>query len=282
MRPDVPNVHVTGATRVFAILGDPISHSRSPLLHNAAFRDRGLDAVYAALRCDADDCAALIHALSRAGGGGNVTIPHKGVAAQAVEKPSPRVKATNACNTFWLRKGRVHGENTDVLGFEAAVKNVIDDVRGTRALIVGAGGGARAVLYSLLENGSESVTVLGRARKRAAEITNVAGKRAKRVNYITSERELRNEGFDLVVNATPLGLHPGERLPLRLSKLGGVRAVMDIVYRPGGTDWVHYAQSLGIPASDGLEMLIQQAAAAFELWFDIKAPIATMRRAFES
>jgi shikimate dehydrogenase len=108
----------------------------------------------------------------------------------------------------------------------------------------------------------------------------VAGRRAKRVRYITSDKTLRTEGFDLVVNASSLGLKDTDALPLAFSKLGGLTAAFDVVYRPGGTRWVEIARANGIPAADGGEMLIQQAAAAFELWFDTEAPLAVMRRAF--
>ncbi|HUP90293.1 MAG TPA: hypothetical protein VM100_13125, partial [Longimicrobiales bacterium] len=191
-------------------------------------------------------------------------------------------KATCACNTYWSYKGKVQGENTDVIGFQHALREVVADPRGIRALIVGAGGGARAVLYSLLEQGAAGVTVLGRASKRKTEIMHVAGRRVKRVAFINNEKLLRDEGFDLVINATPLGLRDADRMPFSLNRIGGVTAVYDMVYRKGGTAWVNYAKSLGIPAADGAEMLVQQAAAAFELWFETQAPIATMRRAFES
>jgi shikimate dehydrogenase len=163
------------------------------------------------------------------------------------------------------------------MGFSAAVRRVIPDLRGTRMLIVGAGGGARAVLYAALAEGCDAVTVLARDRKRAREIKAVAGRRAGRVAFQT---EVRDEGFDLVVNTTPLGMRATDALPLRLSKLGALTAVFDIVYQPGGTKWVNYARSLGIPAEDGAEMLVQQAAASFELWFDQPAPVSIMRRAF--
>jgi shikimate dehydrogenase len=272
---------ITSDTRVFAVLGDPVSQSRSPIIHNAAFHAAKVDAVYTTLRCNAADCASLILALSRAGGGGNVTIPHKGVAARTVEKPSPAVKATQACNTFWLEKNKVHGDNTDVAGFTHAVHELMPDLKGTRALVVGAGGGARALVYAVLEEGADWVTVLGRSRARRDEIEHVAGRRLKRVAYITSDKSLRHEGFDLIINTTPLGHRPNDALPFSLSKVAGVRAVFDIVYKMGGTKWVGFARALGIPASDGKEMLIQQAAAAFECWFQMQAPIATMRRAFD-
>lgn len=272
---------ITSDTRVFAVLGDPVSQSRSPIIQNAAFQSAKVDAVYAALPCNAADCAALILSLSRANGGGNVTIPHKGVAARTVEKPSAAVKATQACNTFWFEKNKVHGENTDVNGFTIAVRELMPDLQGTRALVVGAGGGARAILYALLQEGADSITVLGRSRARRDEIERVAGRRLKRVAFITSDKSLRHEGFDLIINTTPLGHRPNDALPFSLSKVAGVRAVFDIVYKKGGTRWVNFARSLGIPASDGKEMLIQQAAAAFECWFQMQAPIATMRRAFD-
>lgn len=273
---------ISSATQVFAILGDPVAHSRSPLLYNAAFAAAGINAAYGALRCSANDFAGLLTGLARAGGGGNVTLPHKGLAAQTVEKPSPRVIATGACNTFWLKGKRVHGDNTDVIGFSRAVRNVMADLKGTRVLVIGAGGAARAVLHALLADGCGAVTVLGRTRTRARAIREVAGARAHRVAFTTEQKLLRNEGFDLVVNATPVGLRDTDRLPFRLSALSGVTAVYDLVYRPGDTAWVRYARSLGLPAEDGKEMLVQQAVAAFELWFAVDAPVAAMRKAFDS
>ncbi|HEX6559292.1 MAG TPA: shikimate dehydrogenase [Longimicrobiales bacterium] len=273
---------ITSQTRVFAILGDPIAHSRSPLIHNAALRATGIDAVYVALRCSGDALPGAMGALAHADGGGNVTLPHKGAAADIVDRASSRVRATHACNTFWLKAGRVHGDNTDVIGFSTALKSLIEDVRGTRALVIGAGGGARAVLHALLEDGCSGVTVLGRNRRRASEIAEVAGRRHRRVAFITNDRLLSEEGFDLVVNATPLGMRAADSFPLRLGRLGGLTAVFDIVYKPGGTRWVNYARALGIPAVDGSEMLIHQAAAAFELWFDAPAPLDAMRAGFDA
>jgi shikimate dehydrogenase len=209
-----------------------------------------------------------------------VTLPHKAIAADAVDKPSAAVRATHACNTFWLHRGKIHGDNTDVTGFRHAVSEVIPDVAGTRVLIIGSGGAARAVLHALLEDRVADVTVLGRKPARAIEIADVAGRRAKRVRYLTSDKSLRTEGFDLVVNASSLGLKDNDALPLAFSKLGGLTAVFDVVYRLGGTRWVEIARANGIPAADGAEMLIRQAAAAFELWFDVEAPLAAMRRAF--
>lgn len=266
-------------TRVYAILGNPVVQSRSPIMQNAAMRAEKIDAVYVALPCSDDDFAGLMVGLANAGGGGNVTIPHKGLAAATVDMPSKAVRATLACNTFWSRRSRIYGENTDVIGFTKSLHGLIEDIRGARALVLGAGGGARAVIHALLEAGCAGVTVLGRNRARGREIAFVAGRRARRVTYITDEKSLRLEGFDLVINATPLGIRPGDRLPLRLSKIAALTSVFDIVYKPGGTAWVNYARQLGIPAMDGGEMLLQQGAAAFELWFGRPAPLDVMRSA---
>jgi shikimate dehydrogenase len=273
-------VAITSGTRTFAVLGDPVAHSRSPLIHNAALKAADIDAVYVALRCSSDDAPGLIHGLARAGGGGNITIPHKGLAAETVEQASAAVGATNACNTFWLRRGKVYGENTDVTGFKVAVREVVADLKGARVLIVGSGGAARSVLHAVLDEGASAVTVLGRTPARGKEMAAVAGRRARRVSFLTDAGRLGSEGFDLVVNATSLGMKDTDRLPLKLSALGGLTAVFDVVYREGGTAWVQAARANGIPAADGGEMLIQQAAAAFELWFDVDAPVSAMRRAF--
>lgn len=271
---------ITASTRTFAILGDPVAHSRSPSLHNAAFAALGIDAAYLALACSDKTFPGLLRGLAFAGGGGNVTGPHKGLAAATVDKPSARVRATAACNTFWAKGTKVYGENTDIAGFRMALHDVFADSKGARVLVVGAGGGARSVVYTLLEDGADSVTVLGRRRTREKEIRGVAGRRAKRVVFTTSARALRHEGFDLVVNATSLGLKDRDRLPIKFSQLAGLTAAFDIVYRPGETEWVRIARANGIPAADGAEMLVRQAAAAFELWFERPAPLDVMRAAF--
>jgi shikimate dehydrogenase len=269
---------VTANTRVFAILGDPVAHTLSPLIQNAAIRAAQVDAAYVALRVATDDVAAVMRTLA----GGNVTIPHKGTAAIALDRATSRVKHTRACNTFWTDGKRLLGDNTDVIGFAVALRRLLDDVTGARVLIAGAGGAARAALYALLEEDVGDITVIARSRARRQEIEQVAGRRKRRVDVVAGEKKVRGEGFDLVVNATPLGLKDRDPAPIHLEKLGGVRAVFDMVYRPTGTRWSRHAASAGIPAIDGREMLIQQAAAAFEIWWQMDAPIKQMRAAMES
>ena len=266
---------LTAATRTFALLGNPVSHTLSPVIQNAALQAEKLDAVYVALACAEDDVASVMRSLA----GGNVSIPHKGVAARAVDRATSRVQRTDACNTFWSDGKRLYGDNTDVIGFSVALRRLLPDPAGARVLIVGAGGAARAAVYALLEDDVDQIVVLARHRSRRAEIERVAGRRVRRIDVVGSEKAVHNQGFDLVVNATPLGLKPRDAFPLKLEKLAGVRAVFDMVYKPEGTAWSRRAAASGIPAIDGTEMLLQQAAAAFEIWWDIDAPIEAMRAA---
>lgn len=269
---------INAESEVFALLGNPVSHSLSPLIHNAALRSAGIAAVYVALQCEADDVPGVMRTLA----GGNVSVPHKGVAADALQRATERAVRTNACNTFWTERGRLVGDNTDVIGFSVALRRLLPDPAGARVLIIGAGGAARAAVYALLESDVDEITVIARDRARRAEIEAVAGRRAARVHVAADEKLAHRQGYDLVVNATPLGLKENDRSPLRFEKLDGLRAVFDMVYRRGGTAWVKRAESLGIPAVDGTEMLLQQAAAAFEIWFDTDAPMKAMRSAIQS
>lgn len=271
-------LRIDGATSVFALLGNPVSHSLSPVIHNAAMRSAGIDAVYVALQCEAEDVASVMRSLT----GGNVTVPHKGVAAAALDRATERAVRTNACNTFWTERGRVMGDNTDVIGFSVALRRVLPDPSGARVLVIGAGGAARAAVYALLESDVDEITVIARDRARRAEIEHVAGRRARRVSVVANEKSVYREGYDLVINATPLGLKDSDRSPLRFEKLDGLRAAFDMVYRAGGTVWARRAAALGIPAVDGTEMLLQQAAAAFEIWFETDAPMKAMRSAIHS
>jgi shikimate dehydrogenase len=269
----------SAATRLIALLGDPVSHSLSPALQNAAFRHAGVEGVYLALRCGAEDFPGLVRGISGAGGGGNVTVPHKRLAADLVDVPTEAVRRTGACNTFWAERGRTHGDNTDVAGFDAAVRSLVGSPAGARVLLLGAGGAARAALYSLLQGRVDAVSLFNRTRERAETLREEFDPTGRRVHIVDRRRTLRTEGFDLVVNSTSLGLHADDSLPIQLGDLLRAGAVLDLVYSPTETAWVRQARSRGIPAADGLEMLVQQGAAAFQRWWGRPAPVEVMRAA---
>lgn len=271
----------SAATRVFALLGDPVEHSLSPRIHNAALRAAGLDGVYVALRCDADALPGLLRGLAGAGGAGNVTLPHKGRAAECVDRPSATVRRTGACNTFWAEEGRVCGDNTDVAGAAYAVAALLGgSPRGARVLLLGAGGAARAALCALLDGGVAEVVVRNRTSGRARELVGHCAGDDSRVRIDPDPARVPRDAFDLVVNATSLGLCPTDPPPLELDG-ARVGSVLDLVYARGGTAWVRDARARGLPAADGTEMLIAQAASAWERWWHRPAPIDAMRAAVE-
>jgi shikimate dehydrogenase len=207
-----------------------------------------------------------------------VTLPHKEKAATVVDVPSDAVRRTGACNTFWGGPdGRVRGDNTDVDGLRRALTDFVGDAHGMRVLLLGAGGAARATLMGLLEEGVEEVVLFNRSAERARAVARRIGGQRARVAAATEE--LRDQGFDLVINATRLGMSPDDPPPLDFDLLGRAGAAMDLVYGREPTPFVRAAEAFGIRAIDGGEMLVQQGAASFERWWDGIAPVNAMREA---
>lgn len=269
---------VTSGTRVIALLGDPVTHSLSPRIQNAAFRAAGVDGVFVALRCEEEDLRGLLRGLAHAGGGGNVTLPHKGNAAVALDEPSDAVRRTGACNTFWLEDGQVHGDNTDVEGFRRALRRFVKGpLEGRTVLLLGAGGAARAALSVLVDEDVGETAVLNRSPERARSMIRRLGGDRSRV--VESRSDLKGQRFDLVINATRLGLSDEDELPVDPAREVETDAVLDLVYRPSETAFVKRARSLGLSALDGGEMLVQQGAVAFERWWGVPAPVDVMHEA---
>jgi len=256
---------ITGATRVYAVLGDPVHHSLSPVLYNAAFRALGIDAVSVALRADAPSLPAVMRALAGAGGGGNITVPHKrlaaGLVATAVEG--------GAINTFWGEAAAIAGANTDPDGILAAW-----DGLGSPAgqwLIVGTGGSAIAAALAARRAGA-AIAVSSRLPSRAAQF----------LERMTDLGVRSGEGGEpgLVLNCTPLGLRANDALPFPVEAIPEGAAVLDLVYRAGETEWVRHAKAARRPAMDGREVLLGQAIAAFRCWYpEHRPPTEVMRGA---
>jgi shikimate dehydrogenase len=273
-------MNITSSTRVLTLLGDPVSHSLSPVIQNAAFAEAGVDGVYIAVPCAADDLVGFMRGLSRAGGGGNITLPHKEKAASVVDVPSDSVRRTGACNTFWGGPdGRVHGDNTDVEGVRRALRGFVGAPRGMRVLLLGGGGAARAALMGLLEEEVAEVVLLNRTTERARAVARRIGGQRARVALMPEE--LRGQSFDLAINATRLGLSPDDPAPFDFEIPARVGAAMDLVYGKKPTPFVTAADKFGIRAVDGGEMLVQQGAAAFERWWGSGAPVDAMRAALK-
>jgi len=270
---------ITASTRVLTLLGDSVAHSLSPVIQNAAFDAAEVDGVYVAVRCAAEDLGGFMKGLARAGGGGNITLPHKERATTVLDRASESVRRTGACNTFWGDdEGRLHGDNTDVAGFRAALRAFLEGpARGLRVLLLGAGGAARAALMGLLEEGADEVFIFNRTVERARAVARQIGGSQARVVDVAGK--LKGQSFDLVVNSTRLGMAAGDPLPMDLEVLQRVGGVMDLVYGVDATPFMRAAERFGVRATDGAEMLVQQGAASFERWWGRPAPVEVMRQA---
>ncbi|MFQ5688713.1 MAG: shikimate dehydrogenase family protein [Gemmatimonadota bacterium] len=272
----------------FALLGDPVEHSVSPAIHRAAFAALGIRADYERCRVDAARVPEAMRDWAATGGGGNVTLPHKRVAAETVERPSGAVAVTRACNCFWRdSKGRLAGDNTDVAGFLTAVGALLggppgSELAGARVLLLGAGGAARAVAIACLSSGVGRLDVLNRTTARAEEMVAELGSARPRVRErlrVKPSASSATGPYDLVVNATRLGLAEGDPLPFELHGIE-IGAVMDLVYAPGETAWVRQARAAGVAALDGLEMVVNQAVLSLRCWFPgVRPPVRVMREA---
>jgi shikimate dehydrogenase len=241
-------------------------------MHTAAFRALGLPAAYVPLQCSADDLPGLMRALARAGGGGNVTVPHKEVAARAVDVRRDLVATVESCNTFWNEDGRTVGDNTDVRGVLVALHRL--EPSSAPWLIAGTGGGARAAVIAARERGA-AVAVTSRDPSRQRRFEEWVTSRGVALAPVSECRVL--------INSTPLGLRASDPLPFEPGVVPQAETVFDMVYTRGETAWVRTMRPRVRRAADGREMLVAQGAAAFECWFpDKRAPVEVMRAAVDA
>ncbi|MBV8297248.1 MAG: shikimate dehydrogenase [Acidimicrobiia bacterium] len=267
---------MAGTTRVAAVIGYPIRHSVSPVIHNAAFRALDLDWVFAALEVAPGRAAAAAEGVRDLGLAGlSVTMPHKSDVVRALDRVTSTAATLGAVNTV-IRHGsrELLGDNTDGAGFLDALRTDEGfDPGGRRCLVVGAGGAARAVVLALALAGAAEVVVANRTRSRAEE----AAALAPGVARAGSPDEA--DGVDLIVNATPLGMAGNLSLPVPTTALGPGQLVVDLVYHPALTPLVEAAHRRGAAAINGLGMLIHQAAHAFRLWTGEDPPLEVMSAA---
>jgi shikimate dehydrogenase len=267
-------VKTSAHTRVAGVIGTPIRHSLSPVLHNAAFRALDLDWVFLAFEVAPGDAAVAV-AGARALGieGLSVTMPHKADVMSALDRLSPTAERLGAVNTITTRGGLLVGESTDGPGFIDALRDDEGfDPQGRACVVLGAGGAARAVVLALAEAGAGSIVVVNRTPERADAAAALAGP----VGRVGGIDEV--DGADLVVNATNVGMGDGAS-PVPGERLGPGQLVVDLVYHPAVTPLVAEARSRGAVAVNGLGMLIHQAAHAFMLWTGQDPPLAVMSAA---
>jgi shikimate dehydrogenase len=265
---------INGETRVTGLIGDPIAHTRSPRILNAAFAALHLNWIYVAFPAAAGQGTHAVKAARALGLAGlTVTMPHKADAAWACDELTPEATALGAVNVVTVAaSGRLLGASTDGEGFVRAVRDEGVDPAGQTALVLGAGGAARAIVLAL-GNAGARVTVAAR-RLSAAE--SAAG--LVRGAQATALLDVDPSSYRLLVNATPLGME-GEAGPIAVDRLNSGQLVVDTVYHPMETPFLAAARARGAATANGLGMLVHQAALAFELWTGIDAPLAAMHAA---
>jgi len=275
---------ISGKTNVCAIIGDPVDHSLSPVMHNSAFNELGLNFVYVAFTVTAKELGTAISgARSMRFKGLNVTMPHKKAVINYLDEIDATAKDIGAVNTILCNKGWLIGYNTDGKGAIFALKENGFFPENKKLVLLGAGGAGKAIAYQLAQNAAELV-ILNRTRQKAEKLAKLLRKnfnrkvKGKALSFSILKKEL--ELADVLINSTSVGMHPNiDCSPVPSDLLRSDLCVMDIIYNPFHTKLLKDAMSVGARVISGLEMLIHQGAVAFEIWTDCVAPVEVMRKA---
>ncbi len=278
---------IKGTTKLLGVIGFPVEHSFSPLMHNAAIAHLNADYAYLPFPIHPDNLKAALDGFSAIGlRGFNITIPHKQSILPLLDEVSEVAQAIGAVNTVWRKDDCWHGTNTDAVGFLAPLKSLDKNWAVLPAMVLGNGGAARAVVAACAQLGCPEIFVVGRSPHKLAQFIeswkaspDIAA-RLRSVDWPQMDDYLPKAG--LVVNATPMGMHPQVAAsPLSEQQVGlmGEGAIAyDLIYTPRPTLFLQQASDVGAIAIDGLEMLVQQGAAALEIWLGQPAPVEIMRQ----
>ncbi|MGB5963300.1 MAG: shikimate dehydrogenase [Coleofasciculaceae cyanobacterium] len=278
---------IKGTTKLLGVIGNPIEHSLSPLIHNAAIAALGVDYVYLPMPVKIADLSTAIAGFKAIGiEGFSVTIPHKQTILSFLSEVSEVAKIVGAVNTVWRTDNGWHGTNTDVEGFIAPLQKYERDWSQITPLILGYGGAARAVVVGLSQLGCKEVNVVGRDVQKLNQFQqswmNVI---PMTVNiHLWSELPSLISQTDLVVNATPIGMYPNvEDCPIdaEVMQLKAGAIAYDLIYTPNPTQFLKIAKQQNAIAIDGLEMLVQQGVAAFKIWVGEAPPVDIMRQVLQ-
>lgn len=274
---------ITGKTRLLAVIGAPIGHSLSPIIQNAALHAAGLDYVYTALPVRADALASAVRGLRDSGiAGFNVTIPFKTEIIPLLDALSEDARRIHAVNTVVIEDGRLVGHNTDVMGFLAGFAERGIALTGKNAVLIGAGGAARAALWGLLRSGVSSIVIGVRnaAKGTALAADFAADGDVRAVSFDDTAWIAACSDADIVVQTTPLGMtpHTEEMPPVDAAMVKPSAVVYDLIYTPAETRFLREAQARGCEAINGETMLVAQGAEAFHLWTGKRPDVELMKR----
>lgn len=266
---------ISGNTRLAAVIGHPARHSLSPAIHNAAYREAGLDWLYVAFDvapADLETTLRSVHALGL--GGLSVTMPHKDRVAELVDEPSASVLLLAACNSVVpLADGRLAGHNTDGDGLVDSLRHADIELVGRRLVVLGAGGAGRSIVEALGRSGAAEVVVVNRSQERAAVAAALAGQ----IGRVGTLADIATA--DIIVNATSIGMGDGGEIPFDPDLLRRHHVVVDAVYKPLVTPLLASAAARGCVVQNGLGMLVFQAARQFHLFTGVEAPLHAMLEA---
>lgn len=277
-------MEITSETKTIALIGHPTIHSRSPQMHNAALRKLGLPYVYLAYDIEPSNLKKAIAGMKALQfTGWNVTIPHKVAIIDELDELDESAKAIGAVNTVVNRNQKWVGYNTDGLGYLQSLQEEMKiNLKGKKVVILGAGGAARAVGYTLAIAGVKKITIANRTMSKAERLSEHLAQWTETETVSLDSCKQAIESAALLVNTTSVGMHPHvEALPIHPNWLHKDCMVSDLIYIPRETALLHAAKQVGAKVHNGMGMLVHQAAIAFELWLNHKAPIALMKEVLD-
>lgn len=280
---------IDGRTKITGIFGDPVAHTLSPAMHNAGFAALGLNFIYVPFHVSREALPAAVAGIKALGlAGVNITVPHKEAVLALLDEVVEEARLIGAVNTVVNRGGSLVGYNTDAIGFLRALQEAGFDPAGRAAVVIGAGGAARAVVVALARAGVREITIFNRTLSRAAalaELVRAEGVAAAALSWadLASAGKKVVAAAALVVQTTSLGMHPNEAEfpPVPPEAFGPGQLVVDLIYSPPETRFLRLAAAAGATTQNGIPMLLHQGVAAFELWTGREAPVGVMRAALK-
>tara|TARA_B100000989_G_scaffold293424_1_gene270807 strand:+ start:1423 stop:2217 length:795 start_codon:yes stop_codon:yes gene_type:complete len=251
----------------YLVIGNPIKHSLSPELHNYWMKQNNINAIYEKKKLNNNELENLILEVRKENiSGVNVTVPFKKSVISYLDELSDEAKKTQSVNTIYLKNKKVIGHNTDIIGFEMAIKKINFDFNNKKVFILGAGGVVPSIVYASMKMGSSKIFISNRTKVKAEKLKDIFG-----CIQILDWGDMPN--FDVVINATSLGLNKDDKISLDFSKVGKNKLFYDLIYNPSETDFLSIGKRLGNIFQNGKSMFVYQAFSAFKLWHDLEPTI---------
>ena len=266
-------------SNTYAVIGDPIDHSLSPNIHNAAFRHLKLDHTYIAYKIPAGELSAGIEALKAIKiAGFNVTIPHKIEMMKFLDEMDTTCKVIGAVNTVLNEDGKLKGYNTDMIGFLDPIKKKNLTIKDSQVLLLGAGGAARAIVTAMVKEKAGKITIVNRTLENANKLAEFAKKIGGNVDTVSiQEANKLITDYKFIINSTSIGMR-NEPSPISTENISKNSIVYDLVYQPINTDLIKKSKENGATIIYGYQMLLSQAACSFEIWHKMEAPYDVMKK----